>query len=176
MIRFRVFLWKHFNELMLAVIVLSLAGSMLMIAANSAATKRIAADTAKTAANTQSIVRSQNDILSAIKQVTEDTQLTAEQQTNIIICMLQVPQPQRTTDTANHCRKEAIDTSDGTAQASANTSSGSSTSSSKSTPNGAASQPNSSQTGGNNNPPPDSEPLKVLGIPVCLPLTSRCVR
>lgn len=52
------------------------------------------------------IVEGQSDLLIAIKQVAEDNQLISEQKTNIIICMLQVPVNERTTDTVTNCRKK----------------------------------------------------------------------
>lgn len=59
------------------------------------------------AENTQTVVQSQADILAAIKQVTTDTNVTAAQQTAIIICMLQVPIENRTTDLQAKCRAQA---------------------------------------------------------------------
>lgn len=63
-----------------------------------------AAATQKIAQSTNSVVRGQADILNAIKQVTDDTHTTAADQTAIIICMLQVPVYQRTTDLQMQCR------------------------------------------------------------------------
>lgn len=57
--------------------------------------------------NTRDIVKSQNTILEAIKQQAIDNKLTSEQKTSIIICMLQVPISQRTTDILNNCRSQA---------------------------------------------------------------------
>lgn len=57
--------------------------------------------------NTRDIVKSQNQILEAIKQQAIDNKLTSEQKTSIIICMLQVPISQRTTDILNNCRSQA---------------------------------------------------------------------
>lgn len=56
---------------------------------------------------TNQLIKGQNQILSSIKAVTKDTNLTAAQQTKIIICMLQVPVAQRTTDTETNCRTQA---------------------------------------------------------------------
>lgn len=53
------------------------------------------------------IVRSQNDILEAIKRQTVDNKLTSEEKTSTIICMLQVPISERTTNVLNSCRKQA---------------------------------------------------------------------
>lgn len=55
---------------------------------------------------TQNIVKSQNQILDAIKQLALDNKITSEQKANLIICMLQVPVAQRTTDTVENCRKQ----------------------------------------------------------------------
>ncbi len=57
--------------------------------------------------NTRDIVKSQNQILEAIKQQAIDNKLTSEQKTNIIICMLQVPVNERTPDVLVNCRKNA---------------------------------------------------------------------
>lgn len=54
----------------------------------------------------KNILASQTDLLNAIRQVTIDNNLTAKQQTDIIICMLQVPVEQRTTDLKENCRKQ----------------------------------------------------------------------
>lgn len=64
------------------------------------------ADTHRIAESTNNVVKSQHDILDAIKKVTDDTRMTAAQQTAIIICMLQVPVSQRTTDLQAQCRDE----------------------------------------------------------------------
>jgi len=59
--------------------------------------------------NTQDIktlLTRQSTILDAIKQVTTDNNITAKQQTDIIICMLQVPVEERTTDTVTGCRSK----------------------------------------------------------------------
>lgn len=72
-----------------------------------AETRRVATQTASISASTNQLIKSQNEVLSAIKGVTDDTKMTAEQQTAIIICMLQVPVEQRTTDLQANCRKQA---------------------------------------------------------------------
>jgi FtsZ-interacting cell division protein ZipA len=54
----------------------------------------------------KNILASQTDLLNAIRQVTIDNNLTAKQQTDIIICMLQVPVEKRTTDLKENCRNE----------------------------------------------------------------------
>lgn len=64
-------------------------------------------NTNKLAESTNQVVKGQGDILKAIKQVTEDTRITANQQTAIIICMLQVPIDARSTDLQAECRKQA---------------------------------------------------------------------
>lgn len=64
---------------------------------------------------TRNLVARQDDILRAIAKSTEDGNATAKQQTAIIICMLQVPISQRSTDLLNNCRKQveaAKDTND----------------------------------------------------------------
>lgn len=59
-----------------------------------------------TADSTKQIVSSQSDILNAIKKLATDDKITSEQKTNLIICMLQVPVDQRTTDLQAQCRKQ----------------------------------------------------------------------
>lgn len=71
-------------------------------------------NTNKLAKSTNQVVKGQGDILKAIKQVTEDTRITASQQTSIIICMLQVPIAERSTDLQAQCRKEADAITDST--------------------------------------------------------------
>jgi hypothetical protein len=61
------------------------------------------------------VVAGQSSILQAIQKVTTDTNLTAQQQTDTIICMLQVPISQRTTDTKNQCRDNATSATIGSA-------------------------------------------------------------
>lgn len=80
---------------------------------NMSETKRNTEAIKQTTSSTNKLVAGQSNILNAIKKVTQDTQLTAQQQTSIIICMLQVPQPERTTDIANDCRKQATVDSSG---------------------------------------------------------------
>lgn len=72
---------------------------------------RIAKQTESTnelAGSTNRVVKGQEDILKAIRQVTEDTRITADQQTAIIICMLQVPIESRTTDLQAKCRSQYV--------------------------------------------------------------------
>jgi hypothetical protein len=68
------------------------------------------ADNTRTAkentATTQRIVKSQGDILEAIKQLALDGKVTSEQKTNIIICMLLVPVENRSTDVVTGCRNQ----------------------------------------------------------------------
>lgn len=62
-----------------------------------------------TGRSTNEIVKKQTQTLSAIEQTARDAKLTAEQQTTIIICMLQVPIADRTTDVQQRCRREALE-------------------------------------------------------------------
>lgn len=55
------------------------------------------------------IVESQQQILEAIKESAEDANLTADQRTNIIICMIQVEIEARSPDVLNDCRKRAVE-------------------------------------------------------------------
>lgn len=127
-------------------------------------------DTKAIANNTNTLVRSQKDILNAISQVTVDTKTTATQQTAIIICMLQVPVTQRTTDLQQQCRKQVgavvLPVSNG--------------SNAKTTQNSTSSSAPSSFNISTSTPPAQSNnvqptPVKVLGIRVCVPFTGVCV-
>ena len=70
--------------------------------ANAVAAKQTAVDIKK-------VVKSQDQVLRAITKNTDDGNKTAQKQTAIIICMLQVPISQRTTDLLNNCRKQVED-------------------------------------------------------------------
>lgn len=99
---------------------------------------------ARTTANsTNKIVKSQNDILNAIKKLAEDNKRTSEQKTDIIICMLQVPVNQRTTNTVEGCRKQV---DEGTFPSSAANSSASGNTSNK-----ASNQPDNQSSNGSSN-------------------------
>lgn len=91
---------------------------------------------------TQRIVKSQGDILQAIQALAVDTKITAEQKTNIIICMLQVPVEERTTDVLTGCRQQA----EGSTQAQA-----------------LSVQPTQSQ--GVINPPPPASSTQTINLP-----------
>lgn len=80
---------------------------LLMFVNFNAKVARQGDETKAIAASTNSLVRNQKNILDAIAQVTTDTKITAAQQTAIIICMLQVPIGQRTTDLQAQCRAQA---------------------------------------------------------------------
>lgn len=108
------------------------------IAENSNETKQLTMQTAD-------LVKSQDSILAAIKQVTEDTRLTAAQQTSIIICMLQVPVEERTTDLQSQCRKSATSATPGNNGGTSSGSNGSGSSSHKNNASGNNSQQNISQ-------------------------------
>lgn len=55
--------------------------------------------------DTKSIVSKQDLTLSAIEALARDTKIESKQKTDIIICMLQVPVGERTTETVANCRK-----------------------------------------------------------------------
>lgn len=115
-------------------------------------------EVAKQTKATNSIVASQTKILNAIRAATDDNKLTAEQKSNLIICMLQVPVEQRSDDVLQGCRKQAETTL--VASASGNTSQNQSSSvgtnpSSQPTPATTTTQPNNSQ-------PPESPQPTVL--------------
>jgi hypothetical protein len=120
---------------------------------------KIANQTAQTqiaANNTSTLVKSQARILDAIKAVTDDTHTTAAQQTAIIICMLQVPVDQRTTDLQQQCRSQvsavSADNGAGTGQNSSDKTF--QTPSSQPTPSNGSGQSDTSQT-----PSPNPKPL-----------------
>lgn len=151
----RVKLTRNLTIILLTLIGLLIGSSMVMIAYQSADTRKLAATTSQLSASTNQIVKSQTEILNAIKKVTDDTRLTAEQQTTIIICMLQVPQGLRTTDVEQGCRESittgASGTSQHSTQATSNTSAGpgakslTDSSSSKGNPKSNGKQPNNPQ-------------------------------
>lgn len=91
---------KHNLPPILSVLTSVFVGLILVLLLNQMQANRHIAE------NTNNIVQSQSQILSAIKDLAADTKLTAEKKTNIIICMLQVPQSQRTTDTITGCRAQ----------------------------------------------------------------------
>lgn len=66
------------------------------------------------------LVAGQTNLLNAIRKVTNDNNATAKQQTDIIICMLLVPQSERTKDLQQDCRKQVLEPS--TAATNTNTS------------------------------------------------------
>lgn len=55
--------------------------------------------------DTKSIVSKQDLTLSAIEALARDTKIESKQKTDIIICMLQIPVSERTTETVANCRK-----------------------------------------------------------------------
>lgn len=123
-------------------------------------TRRVAANTAELVNNTNQLIKSQGEVLDAIKGVTNDTKITAEQQTTIIICMLQVPVSQRTTNLQQECRDSALVTE------STSTSSNSSRSAQDSS--GRSGQPNNSSSSSNPTPntaPPQSPQQPPMTIP-----------
>lgn len=68
--------------------------------------KELLQDTNTAVTNTETIVAKQDETLQAIKQTAIDNKLLSDEKTNIIICMLQVPVAERTTDTVTNCRKQ----------------------------------------------------------------------
>lgn len=64
--------------------------------------------------STNRVVKGQTDILNAIKQLASDNKVDSNEKTNIIICMLQVPVAQRTTDLQQQCRQQ-VESEDATA-------------------------------------------------------------
>ncbi len=105
----RVFSWiKRNPQTLLNVAIAAFTFVLLMMFINF--NKQVAENTKaarETTMNTNKIVKNQDETLKAIKQLAADTKITAEQKTNIIICMLKVPVELRTTDTLKSCRSQA---------------------------------------------------------------------
>lgn len=70
--------------------------------------QRLLEDTGATVKNTEVIVEKQDETLDAIKQLSLDNKLTSKQLGDTIICMLLVPVSNRTTQTQQYCREQAI--------------------------------------------------------------------
>lgn len=136
------------------------------------------ADIKKVTESTNNVVKGQDDILRAIKGVTEDTRVTAQQQTAIIICMLQVPIAQRTTDLQTQCRDSVITTDVDGNNTSGTTGTGSgSASSANPTPTPAPAQSGNSQSATTPTPSPAPEApqpsfLDRLLNPITTPITN----
>lgn len=119
---------------------------VLMFINLNAEVARQSRSTESIARSTNQVVKSQEDILNAIKQVTDDTRITAEQQTTIIICMLQVPLAERSTDLENKCFKQVRDAAaDSAAERKQNSTGSAPASSSNTTPVAPVPQSNTSQ-------------------------------
>lgn len=69
---------------------------------------RLLEDTRATVRNTEVIVEKQDETLDAIRQLSLDNKLTSKQLGDTIICMLLVPVNQRTTQTQEECREQAV--------------------------------------------------------------------
>lgn len=122
--------------------------------------KRQGRDIERTVETTATIVEKQDETLAAIQRVALDNKLISDQKTNIIICMLQIPQPERLPAEQN-CRKQIESTS-----TSPTPSAAPSVASRQSSP--ASSSPQSAPSGNNqqqNNSQPDND-----GVIVDLPL------
>lgn len=108
--------------------------------------QKLLKDTQATVKNTETIVQKQDETLDAIAQLAVDNKLTSKQLGDTIICMLLIPVGQRTTDTQEQCRTQAVmqtsDTSSPVAQASPQRSS---TSTSTPAPQPSQNQENTSQ-------------------------------
>lgn len=70
--------------------------------------KRLLEDTRATVKNTEVIVEKQDQTLDAIRQLSLDNKLTSKQLGDTIICMLLVPVGQRTDQTQEDCKSQAI--------------------------------------------------------------------
>jgi hypothetical protein len=100
-------LWRHIFPALDVLKFLGIIILLFMFIRFNAAVANNAKQTRATADQTNRIVKSQNEILDAIKQLALDNKITSEQKANLIICMLQVPVDQRTTDTLAQCRRDA---------------------------------------------------------------------
>lgn len=114
--------------------------------------------------NTFSIVAKQDQTLDAIKSLSLDNKLSSKQLGDTIICMLLVPVSERTPDTQESCRKEAI------ARTPASASSGSTPSQPVTNTPKSTSTPQQTNTA-----TPEPEKVEVLGVPLCVPLLGLCV-
>lgn len=95
------------------------------------------------------------------------------QNSNIIICMLQVPIEQRTIDVKKQCRDHSLSTNQqGLPTLSFTPTSGATTPPDQTASPAAATQP----TGPVTTPPPAKNPIKVLGAPLCVPFTGTCLK
>jgi hypothetical protein len=121
-------------------------------------------ETQKLTESTNKVVKSQADILTAIKQVTDDTRITAVQQTAIIICMLQVPIDERTTDLQTQCRERAMAADADSGSGTGRNSIGTSDPSSQITPNSATPQRDTSQPAKVDEEPPESTESESGGL------------
>jgi hypothetical protein len=102
-----------------------------------------AEETKSIAASTNRVVKSQEDILQAIKQVTDDTRITAREQTAIIICMLQVETRERSDALLAACRQDAAESGVDNAPGTSRSSSGINQGNSLSKPTGEITPPQS---------------------------------
>lgn len=130
-------------------------------------------DTKKIAENTEQIVAKQDETLAAIQNLALDNKISGDELKEILLCMLVVPPEQRTTDTANDCRKQA-DASreqsrqDSNVQAPRRPEARRETSSQ-------SSQPRTPTTP--DEPEDDAIDVPVIDIqPVCLPLDLVCIK
>lgn len=137
--------------------------------------KRVA-DNAKaakdTTAVTQQIIKNQDKTLQAIKDLATDNKLTSKQLGDTIICMLQVPIAQRTTDVQEKCRKQAQNITL-SPDPSTQTKSKPTDNTNNNTQNQSSNQ--NSNTGGQGDQANNPQPVEVFGVPVCIPLTGVCV-
>jgi hypothetical protein len=125
---------------------------------------------------TAQLVKSQNIILQAIQDAQNDGRLTAEQKSNLLICLALVPQDERSLDVANDCRKKA----EANSTTSTTSTSGSVFGTGVSSPGTNQSAPSSNGSAGNtpaqsnNQQPANNQPLKVESKPLCDVLGVAC--
>lgn len=140
-----------FNTI-LNVIIALLVGYLLMTLVH------IQTNNAKTLQGIKRIQADQQRLLTAQAQSDKAQKLDSEKKLDILICLVLLPQDQRTLDTANNCRQQATATvsSDGTPVGTAsNTSRNTATASSpQPAPQTTTSQPTSSQPSGDTAPQP----------------------
>lgn len=138
--------------------------------------------TGQISTQTNKILESDNQIIKDIQNQTNDNHQTSQQELNTIICMLQVPIESRTTDLEQACQKAADSTP---STSSPVLSSQNPNTQIKQTPTQASTTPTTSQSaasqgsstgqGVQGSTGQTDQPLKVLGLKVCVPLTNVCV-
>lgn len=134
---------------------------VMAIHANVIAAKQ-AKQTNSIVSNQVKLLNSNSDLLTAINNAIADNHTTSDQKANLIICMLQVPVEDRTTDVLNKCRITAQATTSTTLPAKTSSPKASAQASpTTSQPQSATSPSSSSQSPPQSSPPASSTPVTV---------------